>query len=91
MKSSEIACQNGNARSDIYVHVPGKALRHGGFNVEALSGLLHGFGSSGGANRRGGDAANGMPKKVFTATSEPFESIVVVVPTTGPSATSTLG
>ena len=57
--------------------------------MDAFNGFDHDAGGAGGENRTGGDAANGMPRYLLTATVA--EGRIVVVPTITPDATVTVG
>jgi hypothetical protein len=45
----------------------------------ASSGAIHGFGDTGGAKRRGGDCANGMPRNMFTTAVADGRAVVVPI------------
>ena len=57
--------------------------------VVAIYGSLNGAGTVGGENRTGGDAANGIPRNLFTTTVA--KGSEVVVPITTPEAIVTVG
>lgn len=62
---------------------------HAGLKAEALSGLYQDATLRGGENLSGGEAANGMPRNLFTVAVA--DGNVVVVPTNGPESMTTVG
>lgn len=62
---------------------------HAGPKPEALSGLYHGAAFLGGENLSGGEAANGIPRNLFTVAVA--DGIEVIVPTTKPESITTVG
>lgn len=57
--------------------------------ADAFSGLYHGTVLLGGENLSGGEAANGIPRNLFTVAVA--DGIEVVVPTTGPESITAVG
>ena len=62
---------------------------HAGLKAEALSGTHQSATLRGGENLSGGEAANGMPRNLFTVAVA--DGNVVVVPINGPEPTTTVG